>query len=161
MVAAQSVRLLVSISPGRMRGCGRFRIVVPLVLCGPGDDAQVGYDSLQGEYPSVAEGREYAGLAKVFWETYRGTLDIDTACADADGYADGNRRVVLARLGDSYCDYPNRSYEPEDICPFTKNWAARLESYLCSRVISCGCRSRLMLSEPTMLPWSAGMAGRE
>jgi len=122
---------------------------------------QVGYDSLQGEYPTVAEGREYARLGKVFWETYRGTLDIDAACADAAGYADDNRRVVVARLTDGYCDYPNRSYAPEDVCPFTENWATRLESYFCSRVISCGCRSRLMLSEPTMLPWSAGMAGWE
>lgn len=73
-----------------MRGCGRFRIIVLLALCGSGDDGQVAYDSLPEEYPAGAVGHEYAALGKVFWETDRSSRDIGVACADAAGYADDN-----------------------------------------------------------------------
>ncbi len=100
----------------RLSAYARYRILLLHTVQGNLLEAQVVYDTLQQKYPVGSIGDQYAALATVFWETYNTSPSLAAACNKAVAHADAHAKEILSPLG--YDVYYQRSYTPEDICPF-------------------------------------------
>ena len=74
------------------------------------------YDALQAQFPNGSVGYAYAEMAIAFWNDYQETHDISLACREAIAYATLHQDEILTYI--SGYGWQDRSYKPEDICPF-------------------------------------------
>jgi hypothetical protein len=94
-----------------------FRIMVLHILNGHYSDAQTVYDTLQEKFLADNDGYPYVEMAKVFWQEYLNSKDIGLACQQAVKYADKHRQILIPLSGPPY-GFWNRTYSPQDVCPF-------------------------------------------
>jgi len=94
-----------------------FRIMVLHILNGYHGDAQSVYDTLQEKFSAGNDGSPYAEMAKAFWQEYLKSKDIGLACQQAVDYADKHREILIPLSGPPN-GFWNRTYSPQDVCPF-------------------------------------------
>lgn len=73
------------------------------------------FAQLQSAHPPGTEGSAYSELAGVFWETFSEGQDWSSACRVAIEYARENSQTIIEPL---YYGYANKTYTPEDMCPY-------------------------------------------
>jgi hypothetical protein len=101
----------------RLTAYATYRMMLVYVLQGALTEAQAAYETL-AQMPEQAEGRQYADLAREFWEEYSVRGDLASACARAVAFAEAHAEDVLAPLGSAFYGYHNRDYGADDLCPF-------------------------------------------
>ena len=102
----------------RLNAYGRYRIMLLHAVQGFQSEAQIVYDTLQENFPDGAVGSQYAELARIFWEEYSSSADVEMACAKAVEFAESQSSIILTPLGKRFYGSGQREYTPEDICPF-------------------------------------------
>jgi hypothetical protein len=100
----------------RLEAYARYRILLLHVLQGNMGAAETVYDTLITQFPPGTLGGQYAELATVFWEEYNLSGDMGSSCLMAIEYTAAHLDAILTPLGASF--YNQRSYLPEEICPF-------------------------------------------
>jgi len=73
------------------------------------------FAQLQGAHPLGTEGSAYSDLAGVFWVTFSEGQDWSSACRAVIEYARENSETIIEPL---YYGYANKTYTPEDMCPY-------------------------------------------
>lgn len=102
----------------RLNAYGRYRIMLLHAIQGYQPEAQIVYDTLQENFPDGAVGSQYAKLARIFWEEYSSSGDVELACAKTVEFAESQSSIILIPLGKRFYGNGQREYTPEDICPF-------------------------------------------
>ncbi len=92
-----------------------YRIGLITLLLDGEARTQYPFAQLQGAYPPGTEGSAYLDLAGVFWEFYSEGQDWSSACHAAIDYARENSQTIIEPL---YYGYANKTYSPEDMCPY-------------------------------------------
>ncbi|MAT44869.1 MAG: hypothetical protein CL609_21265 [Anaerolineaceae bacterium] len=94
-----------------------YRIFLLHILQGQMKEAELVYSALQAQYIPEMPGHIFTQLAKTFWNSYKASEDIHTACADTVDYALPFQDEVLRYIG-GYHGWQSLDYELTDICPF-------------------------------------------
>ena len=102
----------------RVEAYARFRIVVTNLLLGRNDEAEAQYQNLLDLHPAGDPGNLFAQMATAFWEAYQTTSQVANGCAAAREFVDQDAGEILGSLGWATYGEANKSYGPEDICPF-------------------------------------------
>jgi hypothetical protein len=113
----------------------RFRLILAYILDNRVNKAQAAHDELLALYvpvlptpdllgtvgPSVAAsslpGFEFADMASIFWQNFSLNRDMAHACTLVNAYASTHMAALEPLNGFGYA---NRTYTPDDICPFTQ-----------------------------------------
>lgn len=103
-------------------GYAYYRTMLIHVLLGQLDKAEAAYQALQERFPAESDGYPYVELAKVFWDGFQASRNIEKACGDAIAYTLAHPGI-LTPLGNTfdtedYHGWQSLRYAPEDICPF-------------------------------------------
>jgi tetratricopeptide (TPR) repeat protein len=102
----------------------RIKIMLLHVAQGHLPEARTVYETLLSKFPAGKEGSIYADLARLFWEEYQVSQDLDAACALVTQQVASQPETYLEYLGnrEGRADMPfgwwSLSYKPEDLCPF-------------------------------------------
>ncbi len=94
----------------------RFRIMLHHVVRVWPAEAKTVYVNLWTKVPKESAGHEFAEMARLFWNQYEFSRDVEAACDEAIAYA-REHDDVLAYLGSDYHGSQSHRYSPEDICP--------------------------------------------
>jgi len=81
-------------------------------------EAQTVYETLQEKFPAESNGHEFSLIAKIFWDEYQLSKDIEKACANVISIADEHQEVLRFLGSDYHNSWKDIMYKSEDICPF-------------------------------------------
>ncbi len=101
----------------RLSAYARYRIMLLHTVRDFMAEAEIVYDTLQELFPQGTPGFRYAELARIFWETYRQSGEIEAACSAVIEHAALHQLEILAPLGGDFYGLGQRAYEPADVCP--------------------------------------------
>jgi hypothetical protein len=91
-----------------------FRLIHTHLLLADSESAEIAYTKLISNYPPGTIGYDFAQMGDDFWNQYRSTTDIISACVTAQAFAFSHQETIIDAL---YFGYANPTYTVEDICP--------------------------------------------
>ena len=106
----------------RINAYGRYRILLTHAVQGNETEAQIVYESLLERIAPESAGGSYAQLATAFWDAFQGEMNYLAGCGAAVDFASAHSLEILDPLGVGHYDIYGRSLEPQDICPYPRQW---------------------------------------
>ena len=101
----------------RLAAYAYYRMLILHTRLAELDAATTQYATLRQKFPASSPGHPYAEMAAAFWQAYRSTARMYTACAAAIAYADAHPEILVP-LGSDYHGAQSHIYTAADVCPF-------------------------------------------
>ena len=101
----------------RLAAYARFRILLLYAVQGRDADAASQWAIMQDQHPTGSPGFTFLQMADLFYQAFRQTGSIESACAVARAYAEKNADLILTPLGSQFYGYLYEDYTAEAICP--------------------------------------------